>query len=289
MELNLNRQQILRMIDDALAEDIGTGDLTTEAVVDSTQQVQGELIAKEEGVIAGLAVAGLIFERLGAKIDYQQQIEEGVRVRPQTVIATISGLAAPILTGERVALNFLQRLSGIATKTAQYAELVADYDVRIVDTRKTTPGLRMLEKYAVRVGGGFNHRCGLYDAVLIKDNHIQVVGSITEAVEQAKEGVPHTVKIEVEVETLAEVKEALASGVDIIMLDNMPPELMEKAVGLIAGQTVTEASGGITAETIKEVAQAGVDIISLGTLTHTISALDISLRLGSDNNDRPKG
>ncbi|MBM7624969.1 carboxylating nicotinate-nucleotide diphosphorylase [Sporohalobacter salinus] len=281
--MNLNKKEVIKIINTALIEDIGTGDITTEAVFDNSKQVRGQLIAKEEGIIAGLEVVELVFKQIDSSIQYKIQIEEGSQVKVGTVIAAISGAADSILTGERVALNFLQRMSAIATKAAEYTSLVADYDVRIVDTRKTTPGLRLLEKYAVRLGGGNNHRFGLYDAVLIKDNHIQAVGSIKKAVKKAKIRIPHTMKIEVEVETLAEVKEALSAGADIIMLDNMSPELMVEAVDIIGSQAITEASGGITADTIIEVAKTGVDIISLGALTHTISALDISLSLGSDS------
>lgn len=275
--MNLNKKKVLKIIDNAINEDIWTGDITTEAVVNEDCMGEGILLAKESGVIAGLEVAKLVFQRIDNEIKFQSLAAEGDYVKSGTEIAQVRGKAKSILTAERLALNFLQRMSGIATKTAKYKELVGDYDVRIVDTRKTTPGLRILEKYAVQVGGGDNHRLGLYDAVMIKDNHISAAGGIKEAVEKARTNVPHTMKIEVETESLAEVKEALAVNADIIMLDNMPTGLMKEAVELVDNQTIVEASGGITAEMIKEVAATGVDVISLGTLTHTIKSLDISL------------
>jgi nicotinate-nucleotide pyrophosphorylase (carboxylating) len=275
--LNLNKERVLKIIDDALEEDICSGDITTISVVDKALPAKGVIKAKEAGVIAGLEVAKLLFQRLDPKLRFNLFVDEGDIVTKGEVIAEVSGSASSILTGERTALNFLQRMSGIASKTAKYRELLKDYDLKIVDTRKTTPGLRILEKYAVRLGGGRNHRQGLYDAVMIKDNHIQAAGGIREAVTKAKSNIPHTMKIEVETETLADVKEAMQAGVDIIMLDNMSSSLMKESVELIADQAIIEASGGITAKNIKEVAATGVDIISLGVLTHTIKSLDISL------------
>jgi len=270
---------VLEIIDNAINEDIWTGDITTEAVVNEDCMGEGILLAKESGVIAGLEVAKLVFQSIDNEIKFQSLAAEGDYVKSGTEIAQVRGKAKSFLTAERLALNFLQRMSGIATKTAKYEELVGDYDVRIVDTRKTTPGLRILEKYAVQVGGGDNHRLGLYDAVMIKDNHISAAGGIKEAVEKARTNVPHTMKIEVETESLDEVKEAVAVNADIIMLDNMSTGLMKEAVELVDNQTIVEASGGITAATIKEVAATGVDVISLGTLTHTIKSLDINLDL----------
>lgn len=272
----------MQIIDDALVEDIGTGDLTTSSIIDADKEGQGTILAKEEGVIAGLEVAQLVFERLDDNINFEPLVTDGQQVESRTAIAKVSGRVAPILTGERLALNFLQRMSGIATKTAKYQELVANYNVRVVDTRKTTPNLRILDKYAVRVGGGFNHRFGLYDAVMIKDNHIQAAGGIIQAVKKAKVNLPHTVKVEVEAEALEQVKEALAVGVDIIMLDNMTPDLMSQAVDVIDNQAIVEASGGITADQITKVAKTGIDVISIGALTHTINSLDISLGLKED-------
>ncbi|SJZ52340.1 carboxylating nicotinate-nucleotide diphosphorylase [Selenihalanaerobacter shriftii] len=275
--MNLNKEEVLKIIDNALEEDLWTGDITTEAIIDKSRQITGTFLAKESGVIAGLEVVKMVFKKVDSKLNFKFLIDEGTKVEAGEEIAEISGVASSILTGERLALNFLQRMSGIATKTAKYKKLVTDYDVRIVDTRKTTPGLRILEKYAVRIGGGSNHRLGLYDAVMIKDNHIRAVGGIKEAVKRAKANIPHTMTVEVETEDLADVKEALEARADIIMLDNMSSKMMKEAVELIDGEAIVEASGGITNETIAEVAATGVDVISLGTLTHTINSLDISL------------
>ncbi|WP_018249594.1 carboxylating nicotinate-nucleotide diphosphorylase [Orenia marismortui] len=275
--MNLNKEMVLKIIDNALREDIGTGDITTQAVIDQDQEMTADILAKEDGIIVGLDVAFWVFEYLDSSVEFRPLVKEGERVERGTIIAKVSGLTTSILTGERLALNFLQRMSGIATKTAYYRSLVKDYDVRIVDTRKTTPGLRILEKWAVKLGGGANHRFGLYDAVMIKDNHIRAVGGIQEAVNRARQNIPHTMKIEIETESLADVKEALVAKADIIMLDNMSFEMMEEAVRLIANKAIVEASGGITAENIIEVAKTGIDVISLGTLTHSIKSLDISL------------
>ncbi|MGM0471522.1 MAG: carboxylating nicotinate-nucleotide diphosphorylase [Bacillota bacterium] len=275
--MTLNQIQVQQIIDRALEEDIGSGDITTKSVMTTDQELTGKIEAKAEGVVAGLEVAELVYQRVDRSLNFEYDLQDGSLVQPEELLATVSGSAASILTGERVMLNFLQRMSGIATKANYYRQLISDYDVRIVDTRKTTPGLRILEKYAVRVGGGANHRFGLYDAVMIKDNHITAVGGIKAAVKTARRKIPHTMKIEVETETLADVKAALAAKADIIMLDNMSPELMTEAVELIGEQAVVEASGGITKQEIEEVAQTGVDVISLGTLTHTIDSLDISL------------
>ena len=275
--MNLNKDRVLEIIDNALREDVGTGDISTTAVVGLGEEVTATILAKDTGVIAGLEVAALVFEQIDKGIEFKPLVEEGAKIEFGTELAKVSGLSSSILTAERLALNLLQRMSGIATKTDYYKSLVADYKVRIVDTRKTTPNLRILEKYAVRVGGGDNHRFGLYDAVMIKDNHIAAVGGITEAVATARRNIPHTMKIEVETESLADVKEALDARADIIMLDNMDAQLMRTAVELIGEQAIVEASGGITAENIVEVAKTGVDVISLGTLTHSINSLDISL------------
>jgi nicotinate-nucleotide pyrophosphorylase (carboxylating) len=277
--LNWNNFKLETIIKNALEEDIGPGDLTTTRLIPASQTSQAVIKAKEAGVIAGLEVAKLVFNSLNTDIEFQSLVEEGAEVTATTKIAQINGATADLLRGERVALNFLQRMSGIATQTKQICDLVADFDLRIVDTRKTTPGLRMLEKYAVRVGGGFNHRQGLYDAVMIKDNHLQAVGSIEEAVTKVRRNVAHTVKIEVETEDLAQVKEALQAGADIILLDNMKLELLESAVDLIGERAIAEASGEINATTVQEVAQTGVDVISIGALTHSSSSLDISLDL----------
>ncbi|HHW43398.1 carboxylating nicotinate-nucleotide diphosphorylase [Desulfofundulus thermobenzoicus] len=268
------------LIDRVLKEDIGTGDVTTGCIVPADYTTIGFIRAKEPGVVAGLPVARAVFRRLSPDISFQPRVREGDRVAAGQLLARVEGEARAILSGERVALNLLQRMSGIATYTARMVDLIRDYRARIVDTRKTTPGLRMLEKYAVRVGGGINHRFGLYDAVLIKDNHIKVAGSITRAIELARAGIPHTMKVEIEVESLAGLEEALTAGADIIMLDNMDIPSLTRAVELTAGRALLEASGGINEQTIVEVARTGVDFISLGTLTHSARALDISLDVG---------
>lgn len=279
--MNWNHELVIEIIKTSLREDIGTGDLTTEAVVPVDHWSEAYITAKEQGVVAGLVLVEKIFHYLDSRLQFQYIKQDGDQVHFGDHLAKIAGSTASILRGERVALNFLQRMSGIATKTAQLKSLVESYPVRIVDTRKTTPGLRILEKYAVKVGGGDNHRMGLYDAVMIKDNHIQTVGSITEAIGKARNAISHTMKIEVEVEDLAAAQEAVAAGADIIMLDNMSPQMMREAVQLIAGRAITEASGNINEETIQKAAATGVDIISLGSLTHTIRSLDISLNIST--------
>jgi len=226
-----------------------------------------------------LGVAALVFKRLDSNILFQEKIKEGEKVPPQKVLAEITGSASVLLKGERVALNFLQRLSGIATITSRYCQEVKDFPVQILDTRKTTPGIRILEKYAVRVGGGHNHRFGLYDAVLIKDNHLAVAGGIKAAVVAVRAQISPTLKIEVEVENLSQLQEALEMKVDIIMLDNMNLEMMKEAVKIAKGKVLIEASGGITLEKLKEVAQTGVDFISIGALTHSVKALDMSMEI----------
>lgn len=261
----------------ALQEDIGHGDLTTVSLVPTDAYTKGIIHVKEAGIIAGLPVAKLVFELIDPTLNFEAKVNDGNRVEKGDIIAEVFGSARAILIGERLALNFLQRLSGIATKTARCVELITYYQARIVDTRKTTPGLRVLEKYAVRVGGGKNHRFGLFDGVLIKDNHIRLAGGIQQAVIQARQAVPHTVKIEIEVEDLQGVAEALEAKADIIMLDNMSPEQMKEAVRIIAGNALVEASGGVSEETLVEVAKSGVNLISMGALTHSVQALDISL------------
>ncbi|MBP1761754.1 MAG: nicotinate-nucleotide pyrophosphorylase (carboxylating) [Firmicutes bacterium] len=263
----------------SLEEDIGYGDITTMSVVPAEQNSEGLFIAKAEGVIAGLEVAGTVFARLDPEAVFTKLIEEGDLVTTGTVIARIRGKSRALLTGERTALNFLQRLSGIATQTHQLTGMIKDYSAQLLDTRKTTPGLRVLEKYAVTVGGGRNHRFGLYDGVMIKDNHIIAAGGIKQAVAMARGKVPHTLKIEVEVENLDQLQEALEAGTDIIMLDNMAPAVMREAVAVVAGRALLEASGGIKAANLIEIAQTGVDFISMGALTHSASSLDISFDL----------
>ncbi len=275
----LNLRALDPLIELAFAEDIGIGDITTDATVPPTQKGIGTLFAKGEGIVAGLPVAERVFAKLDATLTFRSLVNDGDAVTAGMPIAEVQGSAKTILIGERTALNFLQRLSGVATLTSQFVKAVTGYDVKIVDTRKTTPGWRALQKDAVRVGGGHNHRFGLYDGVLIKDNHIVAAGGILNAVQRAREAAPHTAKIEVEVETIEQVNEALDVGVDILLLDNMSPDMMQQVVQLVGNRAVTEASGGITLERVKAVAATGVDLISVGALTHSAMPLDISLKL----------
>lgn len=263
-----------------LEEDIGSGDITTNAIVSPEMEATGIIHAKDTGVLAGVSVARRVFELLEPEIAFQEKLADGAALAPGTVIAEVHGSARAVLTGERLALNLLQHMSGVATRTAKLAAIAAPYGARLVDTRKTTPGLRLLDKYAVRVGGGSNHRLGLYDAMLIKDNHIQVAGGIREALARARAYASHMTKIEIEVEDLAGVREALAGGADVIMLDNMAPEMMREAVEVIDHRAVVEASGGIDETTLAAAAAAGVDVISVGALTHSVKALDISMDIG---------
>jgi nicotinate-nucleotide pyrophosphorylase (carboxylating) len=263
-----------------LNEDVGSGDITTENIIPQQAKTVGLIQAKQRGIVAGINVAGLVFTTLAPDIEFTPMVEDGDEVEPHTVLAKIEGDAHVILTGERLALNLLQHMSGIATLTSSYARLAEGTKAHVVDTRKTLPGLRMLEKYAIRVGGGRNHRMGLYDAVMIKDNHIKVAGGIKEADRMTRNEISHTVKIEVETETLDQVKEALEAGADIIMLDNMSIEMIEEAVALIGGRAIVEASGGVTKERLPAIAKAGVDIISIGALTNSAPILDISLDIG---------
>ena len=271
-----------RIVRNALEEDLGNGDITSEVIFDSSNSnlVKATFTAKASGVIAGFSVVKEVYRQLDSSVVCEALVPEGAAVIPGATIGTVTGRVQIILTGERVALNFLQRLSGIATKTARLAQLIQKHQCRLVDTRKTTPGLRMLEKYAVLQGGGFNHRYNLADAILIKDNHITACGSITEAVQRAGGRIPHTMTIEVEVENEAQVREALTAGADIIMLDNMSPAKMADMVKLIDHRALVEASGNIDETNIQEVAATGVDIISCGAITHSVTALDISLNIG---------
>jgi nicotinate-nucleotide pyrophosphorylase (carboxylating) len=278
------KETLRRHIRAWLEEDVGTGDITTMATVPAGHRSVGIIHAKDDGVVAGLPVAQLVFETVDPALRFAAKVREGQRVERGTVLAEVEGATHSILTGERLALNLLQRLSGIATQTRRFVEAVAGFPVRIADTRKTTPGHRLLEKYAVRVGGGANHRFGLYDAVMIKDNHIKAAGGIAAAVAAARSRIPHTMTIEVEAETVAEAEEAAAAGADIVMLDNMGTADMAEAVRRIRGvapRVVIEASGGMALERVKEVAACGVDVISVGGLTHSVRALDISLDLNA--------
>ena len=262
----------------ALLEDLGrAGDLTTDAIVPIDRRTTTLLVARQPGVVAGIDLARLAFQMIDPAIEMRTERVDGTALAPGAVIATITGPARGILTAERVALNFLCRLSGIATATASVVAAVRDFKTKIVCTRKTTPGLRVIEKYAVRVGGGSNHRFGLDDAVLIKDNHVAIAGSITEALKRARNGVGHLVKIEIEVDTLDQLREALDCGVDAVLLDNMDPATLTKGVAMVAGRAVTEASGRITPATAPQIAATGVNLISIGWLTHSVGVLDIGL------------
>jgi len=269
--------EIERIVRTALEEDIGLGDVTTEVTVDPETIARAELVAKEDFCLAGIDVAAAVFRTLDPEVAFEKLLEDGRKVRRGEVLAWIKGRAAVLLQGERVALNLLQRMCGIATLTTSYVERVAGTDAVIVDTRKTVPGLRALDKYAVRMGGGRNHRIGLFDGVLIKENHISAAGGITAAIERAREKLPHTLKIEIETRNLDEVQEALTAGADIIMLDNMTLEEMRQGVDLIGERALVEASGGVNLDSVRDIAETGVNIISVGALTHSVSAADISL------------
>ena len=277
----LNFEEIKPVIDYALTEDIGSGDITTNSLIPFDLHTKATMIAKASGVIAGLEVAEYVFRTLSPEIEWKPFVNDGDKVVKGDLILEISGSYRALLTGERLALNLLQRMSGIATMTANYIHELAGFKTKILDTRKTVPGLRLLDKYAVLMGGGTNHRIGLYDMVLIKDNHIKIAGGITKAVAQIRKSVPVGIKIEVETTTIEEVKEALAAGVDIIMLDNMTNASMAECVKLINGLAQVEASGNMTLERIKEVAATGVDHISIGALTHSVAAFDISMNIES--------
>ena len=263
----------------ALAEDAGRGDVTTELVVEEWQTARGEIVAKEAGVVAGLPVAALVFRLLDSRLTFTFLVGEGERVEVGRRVAAVEGPARPILTGERTALNFIQHLSGIATLAARGAQILAGSGCRLLDTRKTLPGLRYLEKYAVRLGGGANHRFALDDMILLKDNHLALAGGITEALRRVKEKGPRHLKVQVEVGDLAELEEALASGADFILLDNMDEETLGQAVRRVKGKVPLEASGGMTMDNLAKVAATGVDYVSMGQLTHSAKALDFSLRI----------
>jgi nicotinate-nucleotide pyrophosphorylase (carboxylating) len=263
----------------ALAEDIGHGDLTTASLIPDEMQASGVFTAKSAGVLAGINICQAVYLYLDPEVKFEPFKTDGETLVKGDIIARVTGKAATLLTGERVALNFLQHLSGIASKTRHMAEMIKYLPAELIDTRKTTPGLRVLEKYAVTVGGARNHRFGLYDGVLIKDNHIRAVGSIARAVADARKKVPHTIKIEVEVDNLEQLQQALEARADIILLDNMDVEQMKRAVEITAGRAQLEASGGINEETLAEVAKSGVDLISSGALTHSAVSLDISFDL----------
>ena len=262
----------------ALAEDLGrAGDITSAATVPASATAEAVIAARKPGTLAGMPLARAAFQQMDPSLAFQPAAEDGSRIEAGAILARISGSARAILGAERVALNFLCHLSGIATLTRRYADAIAHTKARIVDTRKTTPGLRALEKYAVRAGGGLNHRFGLDDAVLIKDNHIAVAGGIDAAIGGARKFAGHLVRIEVEVDTLDQLREALAAGAEIVLLDNMDPAMLREAVALAAGKAVLEASGGITLDSVAAVAETGVDFISSGAITHSAPALDLGL------------
>lgn len=276
----MNFLQLDKQIQDWLTEDIGSGDITTLTLVPAAAKTNAIIHAKDSGILAGIDVARRVFELLDKDIQFDAKLADGAALTNGSIIAEIKGNAQAILTGERLALNLLQHLSGVATSTHKLAAIAAPFGAKLVDTRKTTPGMRLLDKYAVKAGGGANHRLGLYDAMLIKDNHIQVAGGITEALNRAHDYASHMTKIEIEVESLSGVKEALAGKADVIMLDNMSIADMTEAVKIINKQAVVEASGGISEATLADVAKTGVDVISVGALTHSVKALDISMDIG---------
>ncbi len=263
----------------ALAEDLGNGDVTTDALISEAIDAKAMVIAKEAMVISGTSAFERTFKLLDPDTKISRLYPDGVQIEPGSTFLEVEGKLRIILSGERVALNLLQRLSGIATLTRRFVEAVKDYPVRLVDTRKTTPLWRALEKKAVRDGGARNHRFGLFDGILIKDNHIAGAGGIRQAIRQAKEYSHHLVKVEIEVETIEQLKEAVSEGADVILLDNMTPEEVKEAVAIVRGKAILEASGGISLENIKDYAATGVDIISLGALTHSAPAVDISLKI----------
>lgn len=274
----LPRIIVTRAVADALAEDLGlAGDITTDATVDAGATANAVVAARRPGILAGLDLAEAAFAAMDPSIMFTRAKADGDRIASGDVVASISGNARAILTGERVALNYLGRMSGIATLTRHYVDAIAGTKAAIVDTRKTTPGLRAFEKYAVRCGGGQNHRTGLFDAILIKDNHIVAAGGVAAALTRARAHAGHMVKIEIEVDTLQQLDHVLEHKVDVILLDNMPPETLREAVARVAGRALTEASGGVNLDTVRDIAEAGVDLISVGALTHSAPVLDLGL------------
>ncbi|MFR6172536.1 MAG: carboxylating nicotinate-nucleotide diphosphorylase [Blautia sp.] len=273
--MKLNADNLIKM---ALQEDISSEDVTTNAVMRNRKQGEVQLICKQDGIIAGLGVFERVFKLLDETTEVEFYAEDGDEVKNKQLLGVIRGDIRVLLSGERTALNYLQRMSGIATYTHQIAELLKGTKIKLLDTRKTTPNMRIFEKYAVKVGGGYNHRYNLSDGILLKDNHIGAAGSVKKAVEMAKEYAPFVRKIEIETENLQMVKEAVEAGVDIIMLDNMTPEVMKEAVKLIDGRAETECSGNVTKENIERLVEVGVDYISSGALTHSSPILDLSLK-----------
>lgn len=265
-----------KLIDLAIAEDIADGDISSNAIIPQSEGAAATMVMKADGIISGMEVARRVFERFEA-VTWTPYVSDGDPVKRGQVILRVDGSYRALLQAERLALNFLQRMSGIATMTARYAEALKGTAVKLLDTRKTAPGMRITDKMAVRHGGGHNHRMGLYDMIMLKDNHIKVAGGIPQAIEAARRALPLSIKLEVETSNLAEVEEAVRYGADIIMLDNMDNDTMREAVGLIAGRARTEASGNMTLERLRSVAETGVDYISVGALTHSVTAMDISM------------
>lgn len=277
-DLSSANSQVRKIVRLALAEDVGHGDLTTSLTIDPAAEVDALIVAKQDLVVSGLLPARMAFEMWDGAVSFVPEVSDGDRVETGRVLVRIKGPAISVLTAERVALNFMMRLSGVATLTDRFVQAVKGHKAKIVDTRKTTPGHRALEKAAVRHGGGANHRFALYDGILIKDNHIAAAGGITPAVSLARAGAPHTLKVEIEVEDLTGLEEAIAAGTDIVLLDNMNPDQMKAAVDLAAGRVLLEASGGVNLETVAQIAATGVDLVSVGALTHSAPAADMSLK-----------
>jgi nicotinate-nucleotide pyrophosphorylase (carboxylating) len=281
----LSHNLVVSAVRTALAEDLGlSGDITTNATIAADARSEAVLATRSLGVVSGLALAEAAFRELDPNCAFDVEIHDGESAAPGDVVARMSGNARAILTAERVALNFMGRMCGIATLTRRYVDAVAGTRAKIVDTRKTTPGLRAFEKYAVHCGGGHNHRFGLFDAILIKDNHIVAAGGVTEAIRAARDAAGHMTKIEVEVDTLAQLDVAMREKIDCVLLDNMQPDVLRQAVDVVAGRCLTEASGGVNLDTVRKIAEAGVDLISVGALTHSAPVLD----LGLDFVTRPK-
>ncbi len=277
--MNFNDSSIKRLIDLAIEEDVGYGDITTNSIVSTYESAEAIIKVKQDGIIAGLEIAKLVVDKLDSKTKWEFKKVDGDNCKSGDIVATVKADKRALLTSERTLLNFLQRMSGIATKTRKFVDEINGFNTKILDTRKTVPGHRILDKYAVKVGGGTNHRIGLFDMVLIKDNHIKIAGGIKNAVEMIKKKNNKTIKIEVEARTIEQVAEALELKVDIIMLDNMSIEEMKRAVDICRGKALTEASGNVSLTNVKLIAQTGVDFISVGELTHSVEALDISMKV----------
>ena len=279
--MSILSNSVKRLVGRAISEDVSHDDVTTQSLIPGTSNCNCKIIVKDNGVLAGIGIAIEVFKQIDPDIRSEILVYDGAEINPGDVVANLQGRTESILKGERVALNFLQHASGIASETSKYVKAIRGSNARIVDTRKTTPGLREIEKYSVRVGGGYSHRFNLSDGILIKDNHIAALKKLNYTIEniisKARENAPHTLRIEIEVETIQEARDALNGKADIILLDNMSVEDMRKVVNLVDGNCLLEASGGITIETVKQVAETGVDLISIGSITHSVKSLDISL------------